>query len=108
MTRIGRSLATTVAWMILADAWVRGPAARAAEFRIGITGLDTSHATAFTKAFNFAEPALEGMRVVAAQGIEIVESIAAVLERSDGVLLETNDGRLGTFRGMRPLSAGRR
>lgn len=119
MIRMHRALAPAVAWMMVADAWVGGSAARAADFRIGIIGLDTSHAAAFTKAFNSTEPAaaLQGMRVVAAhpmgssdiesstsrreaitaqvaaQGVEIVESIAAVLERSDGVLLETNDGR---------------
>lgn len=91
----------------------------AADLRIGIIGLDTSHATAFTKAFNAAEPAepLRGMRVVvahpmgspdiesstsrreaitaqvAAQGVAIVDSIAAVLDQADCVLLETNDGR---------------
>ncbi len=87
--------------------------------RIGIIGLDTSHATAFTKILNQAEPAagLEGLKVVAAypqgsrdipssvqrvpeytavvqqQGVEIVDTIPALLERVDAVLLETNDGR---------------
>ncbi len=88
-------------------------------FRIGIIGLDTSHAIAFTKEFNSETPTeeLAGMRVVAAypkgspdiessvsrvpgytqqvreMGVEIVESIDQLLERVDGVLLETNDGR---------------
>lgn len=91
----------------------------AAEIRVGIIGLDTSHAIAFTKILN-AEDApkeLAGCRVVAAYpkgspdiessvsrvpkytqdiqrlGVEIVPSIAALLERVDAVLLETNDGR---------------
>ncbi|MEZ6116767.1 MAG: Gfo/Idh/MocA family oxidoreductase [Pirellulaceae bacterium] len=89
-------------------------------FKLGIIGLDTSHATAFTKLFNTAEgkpEALQGFQVVAAypqgspdiesstsrvpkyteevqkMGVQIVDSIPALLELVDGVLLETNDGR---------------
>jgi hypothetical protein len=88
-------------------------------FRIGIIGLDTSHAVAFTELINGAEAGSElaSCRIVAAypkgspdiessvvrvpryteqvrqQGVEIVDSIDALLERVDGVLLETNDGR---------------
>jgi predicted dehydrogenase len=87
------------------------------EIRIGIIGLDTSHGTAFTRLFH--EPrdsAAMGFRVVAAYphgsatiessysripryteelrglGVEIVGSIAELLQRSDVVLLLTNDG----------------
>jgi len=87
--------------------------------RIGIIGLDTSHAPAFTKTFNQAEPLpeLRGMRVVAAypqgsrdiessvsrvpgytqemreMGVAIVDSIDQLLSQVDAVLLESNDGR---------------
>ncbi len=87
--------------------------------RVGIIGLDTSHATAFTKLLNDTTDAqhLAGARVVAAYpkgspdiessvsrvpeytegvkkfGVEIVDSIPALVERVDAVLLETNDGR---------------
>ncbi|MEX1039586.1 MAG: Gfo/Idh/MocA family oxidoreductase [Pirellulaceae bacterium] len=90
-----------------------------AEIRIGIIGLDTSHAPAFAKLLNAEDAAEEisGCKVVAAyphgsadiessasripaytqefkkMGIEIVDSIPALLEKVDAVLLETNDGR---------------
>ncbi len=88
--------------------------------RVGIIGLDTSHALAFTKIMNDpnAGEDVAGVRVVAAyphgsrdiessasripgytrqmadQGIAITESIAELLEQVDAVLLLTNDGRL--------------
>jgi hypothetical protein len=92
--------------------------------RLGIIGLDTSHAVAFTRTLNEGpkDPALAphfaGVRVVAAyppgsrdivsstrrvpeytasvtaMGVEIVASIEALLERVDAVLLESNDGRV--------------
>lgn len=91
----------------------------AQEVRVGIIGLDTSHAPAFAKILNDpkAEPDVAGFRVVAAYpkgspdipssvrrvpeytkqvqalGVEIVESIDELLKRVDVVLLETNDGR---------------
>ena len=87
--------------------------------RVGIIGLDTSHAPAFAKTMNANPPVAgaEGCRVVAAypkgspdikssvervpgyteefkkMGIEIVDSIEELLKRVDVVLLETNDGR---------------
>jgi len=87
--------------------------------RVGIIGLDTSHAIAFTKLLNDekAKDHVPGCRVVCAYphgspdiesstsripeytqqiqelGVEVVPSIAALLERVDAVLLETNDGR---------------
>lgn len=87
--------------------------------RLGIIGLDTSHAIAFAELLNAADPPPEfaNCRIVAAfpegspdiassvervpgytakiqtMGVEIVGSIAELLEKVDGVLLETNDGR---------------
>lgn len=87
--------------------------------RVGIIGLDTSHVPAFTKVMNNpkAEGDLAGVKVVAAypggspdipssidrvegytntlreMGVEIVDSIDALLEKVDVVLLESVDGR---------------
>lgn len=87
--------------------------------KIGIIGLDTSHSPAFTKLFNAPnpKPELAGFQVVAAYpygsrdiessykripeytqqvqelGVRIVDSIEALLEAVDVVLLETNDGK---------------
>lgn len=84
--------------------------------KIGIIGLDTSHAPAFAKYFNMTDTSGK-FRVVAAYphgsadiessvsripkyteevktcGVEIVDSIKSLLQRVDVVLLETNDGR---------------
>lgn len=88
--------------------------------RVGIIGLDTSHAPAFTKAMNSADATgdLAACKVVAAYphgsatiessasripkftaelrglGVKITESIDELLGQVDCVLLETNDGRL--------------
>lgn len=93
--------------------------AKADIIKIGIIGLDTSHAPAFTKLFNGEnpKPELSGFRVVAAYpfgsrdikssmdripgyidqvkelGVEIMDSIDALLQKVDVVLLETNDGK---------------
>lgn len=87
--------------------------------RIGIIGLDTSHAIAFTKLLNGDAPPdwAGGARIVAAYpkgspdiesstsrvpayieevkkfGVEIVDSIDDLLTKVDAVCLETNDGR---------------
>lgn len=88
--------------------------------RIGIIGLDTSHSTAFTQLLNgdSDDACAKEFEVVAAypygsqtipssrdripgyietvkkMGVEIVPSIAELLDKVDCVLLETNDGRL--------------
>lgn len=88
--------------------------------RVGIIGLDTSHAPAFTQVFHHPKnnPVLAGFRVVAAypggsqdipssrdrvkgytkdmkekHGVEIVSSIPELLTKVDVVLLESVDGR---------------
>jgi hypothetical protein len=104
-----------------------------AEIRVGIIGLDTSHAIAFAKELNSptAGDDVSGCRVVAAypqgsadiassagripkyteqiegMGIEIVDSVEALLERVDAVLLETNDGRPHWEQGLAVMRAGK-
>jgi predicted dehydrogenase len=103
------------------------------QFKVGIIGLDTSHATAFTKELNNpqAAPELAGCRVVAAypkgsediessvsripkysddvkkMGVEIVGSIDELLKRVDCVLLETNDGRPHLAQALKCFQAGK-
>ena len=88
--------------------------------RVGMIGLDTSHSIEFTKILNREDTSADfaGYRVVAAyphgskdiessasripgytqqmrnMGIEITDSIADLLKKTDVILLETNDGRL--------------
>ena len=95
--------------------------AAAADLKLGIVGTDTSHVVAFTAALN--DPSspdhVAGARVVAAYkggspdlpasrdriegftktlrekyGVEIVDTIAELCKRVDGVLLTSNDGRV--------------
>ncbi|MFT5886599.1 MAG: hypothetical protein ACI9IP_003067, partial [Arcticibacterium sp.] len=99
--------------------------------KVGIIGLDTSHSVAFTKALNGVNPpeAYKGYKVVSAYkfgsndivssyeripayteevkkyGVEIVDSIAELLEKVDFVLLETNDGRLHLEQALQVLEA---
>lgn len=117
---------------------VAGPLAAKAfpadEIRIGIIGMDSSHAVAFTKGFNNPAPApgLAGFRVVAAYpqpsvdiennlkrmpgfveevkklGVEIVDSINALLEKVDVVLVESNDGRPHLQQALPALKAGKK
>jgi predicted dehydrogenase len=100
--------------------------------RIGVIGLDTSHAPAFAKLFNNPNSQdLAGFKVVAAYphgsadiessksripkyteefkelGIEITDSIPALLEKVDAVLLETNDGRPHLAQALEIFKAGK-
>ena len=101
--------------------------------RVGIIGLDTSHATAFTRSLNAenASPELDGYKVVAAypqgskdiessvsrvprfteqvkqMGVEIVDSIPELLNRVDVVLLLSNDGRVHAEQALPVFKAGK-
>ena len=101
--------------------------------RIGMIGLDTSHSVAFTKEFNHPEAGAEfgGYKVVAAYprgsyeiessysriprytkeveglGVKVVDSIEALLDMVDVVMLETNDGRLHLEQAIPVLKAGK-
>jgi len=102
--------------------------------RIGIIGLDTSHAPAFTRIFNAPDAPAEdfgGYRVVAAYpqgspdieastsrvagyvgemrglGVEIVDSIPALVAKVDAVLLTTNDGRVHLEQALPVIGAGK-
>jgi predicted dehydrogenase len=100
-------------------AMARGAEPQRKTLRAGIIGLDTSHVIAFTSLLNQENPPdeLAGVRVVAAYpggspdvessrsrvegytqeiqgfGVEIVDSIEALLPKVDCVLLESVDGR---------------
>ena len=102
--------------------------------RVGIIGADTSHTVAFTRSLNDANAGadLGGYKVVAVYppgsrdikssksripayteelknlGVHIVESIDELLNETDVVLLETNDGRLHMEQALPVLKAGKK
>lgn len=104
-----------------------------AQIKIGIIGLDTSHAIAFTKFLNGADKKEEfkDFKIVAAYpygsrtiessykripgyidqvkglGVEIVPSIAELLKKVDCVMLETNDGNLHLEQAYEVFKAGK-
>ena len=100
--------------------------------KVGIIGLDTSHSTAFTKIINGgANDWANGFKVVAAYpqgssiiktsyekipeytakvkeyGVEIVGSIAELLDKVDCVLLETNDGTIHFEQALEVFKSGK-
>ena len=106
----------------------------AAVIRLGIIGLDTSHSTAFTELLNSSDttdhyvsrfevtaaypwgsntiessykriPAYT--RQVEAMGVEIVGSIAELIDKVDCILLETNDGRLPLEQALEVFRSGK-
>ncbi|MDD4008300.1 MAG: Gfo/Idh/MocA family oxidoreductase [Fermentimonas sp.] len=104
-----------------------------AQNKIGIIGLDTSHAIAFTKflngddkkeefkdftivaAYPYGSKTIESsykripeyIKQVEALGVEIVPSIAELLNRVDFVMLETNDGNLHLEQAYEVFKAGK-
>lgn len=104
----------------------------APQIRVGMIGLDTSHVPAFAKFFNGPklQGELAGIKVVAAypggtdfppsrdrvamfteqirgMGIEIVDTIPALLEKVDVVLLESVDGRIHLEEATPVIKAGK-
>ena len=104
-----------------------------AQVKIGIIGLDTSHSTAFTKLLNGDDKKAEynDFRIVAAYpygsktikssydripgyieevekyGVEVVNSIAELLNKVDCVMLETNDGNVHLEQAEEVFKAGK-
>lgn len=103
-----------------------------AETKVGIIGLDTSHALAFTKIMNVERDAVaEDFRMVAAyqwgskdiisatnrypkyivemkdMGVEIVPTIDELIAKVDCVCLETNDGREHLWQAEKVFAAGK-
>jgi hypothetical protein len=104
----------------------------AATIRAGMIGLDTSHVPAFTQIFNDPKATgdLAGIKVVAGypggtdipasrdrvkgftervrgMGVEIVDTIPALLEKVDVVLLESVDGRIHLAEAIPVIKAGK-
>ncbi len=131
-----RFLTATVVLLSLVLAAILLSAAHAAaedQMRVGVIGLDTSHAPAFTRLFNQVgdDDELAGFRVVAANikgsydlevsvvrqpgvteqmvklGVPITESIGELLEKVDAVLLTTNDGHPRLLQTLQVLRAGK-
>jgi predicted dehydrogenase len=123
--------------VLLACSLTTSPAEEAKTLRAGIIGLDTSHVVAFTNTLNKGPkkpedaPKVAGVKVVAAYpqgsrdiesstkrvpeyteklkalGVEIVDSIEALVARVDVVFLESNDGRVH-WEQVQPVLAARR
>ena len=103
-----------------------------AETKVGIIGLDTSHALAFTKIMNVdKDPGVAGFRMVAAyqwgskdivsstnrypkyiaevkkMGVEVVPTIDELIAKVDVVCLETNDGREHLWQAEKVFKSGK-
>lgn len=130
---IKNSAVTSIGLTLSASAFTQLKRFSATGKRVGIIGLDTSHSVEFTKELNAADASseYEGYKIVAAypkgsldiqssaeripgyteevkkMGVEIVDSITALLDKVDVVLLETNDGRLHLEQALPVLKAGK-
>ncbi len=119
VTSVAAKIAEGLANLAQAEQAATAKAAEPKSLKVGIIGLDTSHATAFTNILNGEKqrPEAFGSRMVAAypkgspdiessvirvpkltedvkkMGVEIVDSIEELAKRVDVVCLETNDGR---------------
>jgi predicted dehydrogenase len=133
-------MAATASYVALGLAvWHGGRAAYAVDatearpLKIGVIGLDTSHAPAFARQLNAETPEAElaGCRVTAAYpqgsrdiesstsrvpeytaqmkalGVEIVDSIDELIDQVDAVMLESNDGRVHLEQALPVLQAGK-
>lgn len=103
------------------------------ETKVGIIGLDTSHAVAFTKIMNVdKDPGVAGFRMAAAyqwgskdifsstnrypdyiakvreMGVEIVPTIDELIAKVDVICLETNDGREHFWQAEKVFKSGKR
>lgn len=113
------AIAACLTMLVVTPLWSQDKEANMPELKVGIIGLDTSHAPAFAKLLNdpSAPAELANCRIVAAYpkgsediasslervpkyteelrqlNVEIVDSIEELLKRVDVVCLETNDGR---------------
>ena len=114
--------------------WVAAAPVMAEDIHLGIIGLDTSHAIAFTEALNGPKrlPAHEGFRIeaiyppgskdipsstnrvagylekVKPYQVEIVPSIEDLLKNCDAVLLESNDGRVHLEQALPVFKSGKK
>lgn len=128
--RISLAITTTACFMACLLVTTAGNAADT--LRIGLIGLDSSHAVAFTKTINAKEPSaeLQNVKVVAAfpggspdlptsadriegftkqvsdMGVEIVPSIDALLKKVDAVIMNSVDGRVHLKQATPVLEAG--
>ncbi len=131
-----RSLIYYMFYILVCGCFALANVAKAQEdttLKVGIIGLDTSHSSAFAKDLNKEppNPDMHNCRVTIAyphgsrdiessasripgytesfkmMGIEIADSIDALLKQVDCVLLETNDGRLHLEQAVEVFKAGK-